>query len=163
MITLVAAMSRGRVIGLNGGLPWHRTMKTDQHRYKAMTRGKVVVIGSSTFDPEDEYLKHTSHIYLFTNKAMEPTQHVTPTTSVKPVLEASSSGDVLVLGGASIFEQFLSFADKLELTYIDADYEGDRFFPEFDEREWSIISDEAHEADENNKHNYRFVTLRRKN
>ena len=159
MITLVAAMSRGRVIGKDGGLPWHRSMETDQHRYKLMTRGKTVVIGSNTFDPKDEYLQHTKHVYLFTNEAVEPTEHVTPTTSIESVVGSTSHEDILVLGGASIFEQFLPYADKLELTYIDADYEGDRYFPEFDEREWNIISDESHKADEHNKHAYRFLTF----
>jgi dihydrofolate reductase len=163
MITFVAALSHGRVMGLRGGLPWgHGTMKTDQQRFRDLARDKPIVIGSRTFDPEDDYVKNASHVYVFTHDKPPNSDHITAITSVDPILELSRKQEVIVVGGANVFEQLLPYADKLELTYIDADYEGDRYFPEIDEADWRVVHEESHAVDRNNRHPYRFVTLERK-
>jgi len=162
MITLVAAMSRGRVIGQDGKLPWsHGSMLHDQFRYRRLIDNQIIAIGSGTYNPQDDYIKNAKHIFLLTTKDVEPADNLTAVSSLHPILETAKLKDVFVVGGAAVFKEFMPHADKLELTYIDADYEGDKFFPEFNDSDWQVINDEAHPADNDNKHSYRFVTLAR--
>jgi len=163
MIVLVAAMSRGRVIGKDGALPWgHGTMKHDQRRFRQLIEGKIIAIGAGTYNPSDDYIQNAGHVFLLTNRDIPNTDKLTALGSLKPVLEAGKLKDVYVVGGARVFEEFLPHADKLELTYISAKYEGDRFFPEFSEGDWQIVNEEAHSADSDTIHPYKFVTLVRK-
>jgi dihydrofolate reductase len=160
---MIAAMSRGRAIGLKGELPWgHGSMKHDQDRFRKLIDGQIIAIGGTTFDPEDDYIKKAKHVYLLTNKAAVSTDKVTVCRSLRPIIEAGKRQDIFVVGGAMVFEELISMADKLELTYIDADYSGDRFFPEFDEKEWRVVKEEPFPADVDNRHPYKFVTLLRK-
>ena len=163
MIILIAAMSRGRVIGKDGTLPWgHGSMRQDQNRFRRMIDGKTIAIGAGTYNPSDDYIQNAEHVFLLTNRDVDDTDKLTALGSLKPVLEAGKLKDVYVVGGAKVFEEFIPHADKLELTYISAKYEGDRFFPQFNESEWRIVNEEAHPADSDNIHPYKFVTLVRK-
>ncbi len=67
--------------------------------------------------------------------------------------------ELMIIGGASFYEQVLPVADRLYLTFIDLDVEGDAFFPQYDERQWHEVSREDHMADDKNPYNYSFVTL----
>jgi len=150
-------------MGKDGGLPWgHGRMKHDQTRYRQMISGKTIVIGSGTYNPDDDYIKNAGHVFLLTTKTAENTNKLTVVSSLKPILETAKLKDVYVVGGAGVFSEFIQHADKLELTYIDAEYEGDRYFPEFDEDDWQLLSEESHLSDDENIHPYKFVTMVRK-
>ena len=83
--------------------------------------------------------------------------------SVNEVLEmAKNDGELMISGGASIYKQFLPLADKLYLTYINQDFEGDIYFPEFEASDWKEVSREDYEPNEKNKYSYSFVVLERK-
>jgi len=160
MITMIAAMSRGRVIGQNGRLPWgHGSMKHDQDRFRRLVDGQVVAIGAGTFNQSDDYIQHAKHVYLLTTRDTKVNDKITVCHSMEPVLEAAQTEQVFVVGGARVFEEFMPHADKLELTYIEADYDGDRFFPQFDEEQWRVEKEEPFPADADNRHSYKFVTL----
>lgn len=163
MIILVAAMSHGRVIGKDGGLPWgHGNMKHDQARFRQLVDNQLIVIGSGTFDPHDDYIKNAKRVYLLTTQDMPKTAKVTPISSLQPILKLAKLHDVFVVGGAGVFAQFMPHADKLELTYIHADYDGTKFFPEFAESDWQLVNETSHPADKDNIHPYKFLTLIKK-
>lgn len=163
MITMIAAMSRGRTVASKGGLPWgHGSMKHDQKRFRELVDAQVIAIGRGTFDPKDDYIRHAKHVYLLSSKPEHSTDKITVCHGLRPVIEAAKNQEVFVVGGAKVFEEFISLADRLELTYIDADYAGDRFFPEFNEAEWQVEKEESFPADSDNIHPYRFVTLTRR-
>ena len=83
--------------------------------------------------------------------------------SVDEVMELTKNdGEVMVSGGAAVYQQFLPLAQRLYLTFIDQDFEGDTFFPEFNMADWKEVSREDHEPDEKNKYKYSFVVLERK-
>lgn len=160
---MIAAMSRGRVIGRKGELPWgHGSMKDDQNRFRRLVDGQVIAIGGATFDPDDDYIKNARHVYLLTNKAVASTDKITVCHSLRPIIEAAKNQDIFVVGGAMVFAELVSLADKLELTYIDADYQGDRFFPDFDEQKWRVEQEKSFPANADNRHPYKFITFLRK-
>jgi dihydrofolate reductase len=161
---MVAAMSHDRVIGHRGRLPWgHGNMKHDQTRFRELVDGQIIAIGRGSFNPEDDYIKHAKHVYLLTSQPMVSADKITVCQKLRPIMEAAKTQDVFVVGGAKVFEEFISLADKLELTYIDADYAGDRFFPAFDETDWQVVKESSYPADTDNHHPYRFISLTRKN
>ena len=83
--------------------------------------------------------------------------------SIDELLEmVKDENEVMICGGASVYRQFLPLADKLYLTYIHQNFEGDTFFPEFNMADWNEVSREDHEPDEKNKYKYSFVVLERK-
>lgn len=163
MISFVAAMSRGRVIGNKGKLPWGRTMDDDRQRYFALITGKPIVMGSGTYHTDSQENQLAERVYVLTSRDIELSEHAEIIRDTDAVLAlAESEGEVIVAGGGKVFAELMPHADKLYLTYIDTDLPGDTHFPEFDEKKWRMVEDAAHPADQNNAYDYRFVTLVRK-
>lgn len=163
MITLIAAMSRNRVIGNAGKLPWgHGSMTADQDRFRQLIRHQVIVIGRGTFNPDDDYIQNAKFVYLLTSQDASYGGNIRAIDSIQPVLQAAQTQDVFVVGGAGVFAELIDYADKLELTYVEANYDGDKFFPKFDKTDWQVVAEESHSADKSNTHPYKFVTLTRK-
>lgn len=143
MISLVAAMDRNRNIGLNGDMPWGKEMKSDLRRFKNLTDGKILVMGRKTFESLPGILPNRDHIVLSktgfqykgtfltdgSSVSYEGEPLVTCYSSVESVLDEVGGEDIFVIGGASIYEQFMPHADKIYLTKIFAYLEGDTKFP----------------------------------
>ena len=84
--------------------------------------------------------------------------------SIEDALKAAEGNEeVMIAGGVSIYKEFLPRADRMYLTLIDASFEGDAYFPEYDPKEWEETAREEHKSDKDNQYGYAFVTLRRKN
>lgn len=162
VISLVVAMDRNRLIGRNNGLPWH--LSADLKHFKAVTLGKPIVMGRKTFESIGRPLPGRRNIVISRNPAYRaPGCEVF--AGLDEVLAALTDvEEVSVIGGAEIFKQALPLADKMHLTVIDHAFEGDAWFPEYDEREWRCTATEAHRHDdERGSFTYRFLTLERNN
>lgn len=159
MIILVAAMTPERVIGKNNTLPWH--MPADLAHFKALTSGKAVLMGRKTYQSIGRLLPHRNNIIITRDKQfrVEGADIFHDITSA--LAHYKNHGDICVIGGSEIYAQTLPYADRLELTYINASMEGDSFFPDFDTTQFNEISREAHKADEKNPYDYVFVTLQK--
>ncbi|WP_380783792.1 dihydrofolate reductase [Sphingomonas sp. R86520] len=153
MITFYLARAANGVIGRDGQLPWR--IPADLRRFKALTMGKPMVMGRKTFESFPSPLPGRRHIVLTRGDWTAPGADVAH--SVDAAL-ALAGDDVAVIGGAEIFALLLSRADRVELTEVHAEPEGDAIVPAFDG--WVEIAREDHPA-EGERPAYSFVTLTR--
>lgn len=157
-ITLVVARAQNGVIGREGKLPWH--LPADLKRFKALTIGSVMVMGRKTFDSLPGLLPGRRHIVVTRNRDWTaPGAEVAH--SVEEALVLAGDEPVSIIGGAELFALFLPHADKIELTEVLADIDGDTAMP--DPRfsgSWTEVAAEEHPA-EDGRPAYRFVTLER--
>jgi dihydrofolate reductase len=157
-ITLVVARAQNGVIGRDGRLPWH--LPADLKRFKALTMASVMVMGRKTFESLPGLLPGRRHVVLTRDPGWSaPGAEVAH--GVEEALELAGSEPVSVIGGAHVFAAFLPLANRIELTEILSDIEGDTFID--DPREssgWRESWREEHPA-EDGRPPFRFVTLER--
>lgn len=163
-VALIAAVASNRVIGAGGGLPWH--ISADLKHFKKLTMGKPVVMGRKTFESIGQPLKGRANIVVSGNPDYQP-EGVTVVPSVADALKlaqtiagANEDDEVMVIGGAQIYQDALVRADRLYLTEVDAEYEGDVFFPELADGQWREVAREDHAAADDSPA-YSFVVLER--
>ncbi len=157
-ITLVVARAQNGVIGRDGSLPWH--IPADLRRFKAITMGSAMVMGRKTFESLPGLLPARRHIVLTRDRGWNA-EGAEVRHSVDEVLQLAGGERVSVIGGAEIFGLFLPIADRIELTDVLADVEGDITVP--DPRasgQWCETWSEDHPA-EDGRPPFRFVTLDR--
>ncbi|MDQ3484118.1 MAG: dihydrofolate reductase [Actinomycetota bacterium] len=148
-VTLVAAVARNGVIGRDGGLPWH--LPGEQARFKALTMGHVLVMGRRTYESIGRPLPGRTTVVVTRQPDWQPDAGLPDgllvTGSVDAALTHGRQLDehVFVAGGAQVYADALPFADTLLLTLVDAEPEGDTYFPAVDWAEWSETWREAHE------------------
>lgn len=159
-IAFVVAYARGRVIGRDNALPWGR-MPADTRRMRQLTMGKPLIMGRRTYESIGRPLEGRTSIVLTRDPSFRAEGVLVARTPEEALSLAGSVEEVIVFGGTDVFQQFLPRADRLYLTEIDADIEGDRTFPEIDDREWRVIERVEFGADERHAHPYRFLTLDR--
>lgn len=157
-LVLIAAMTRGRVIGFKNKMPWH--LPADLKHFKAVTMGKPMVMGRKTFESLGRALPGRQNIVISSNSNYEAVGALVYTTLVDAI-DAAEGDEVMVIGGGQLFQQALPWANTMHLTYIDLDVAGDVYFPEWSTLEWHEVSRETHEPDEKNAYRYTFVTLDR--
>ncbi len=159
-ISLIAAMSRNQVIGRNNALPWY--LPADLARFKRITLGKPVIMGRKTFESIGKPLPGRLNIVISRNTALAM-PGVTVVHGLDDALAtAGDAPEVMVIGGANIYYQFMPRADWLYFTVVHTRIEdGDAFFPAYNRREWRLVLEEHHPADEHNLMPYSFMTWQR--
>jgi dihydrofolate reductase len=156
-LSMIWAMGRNREIGKNNSLPWH--LPEDLKHFKAITLGKPVIMGLRTYESLGKPLPNRKNIVL--NFKVQDIPGCTVVTSIQSALDKVKGEDAFIIGGASIYKQFLDFADRLYITYIDSDFEADIFFPEFDLSTWRMVQEAKGLKDEKNPYDYYFRTYER--
>lgn len=152
MISLIVATGENNVIGLNNKMPWH--LPADLAYFKRVTTGHAIVMGRKTFESIGRPLPKRTNIILTRDKNFQATDcHIIH--SVEAALELSKQDQLFIIGGAEIYKQFLPHADKIYLTHIHQNFEGDTFFPKLTD-EWKLVSTEKHDPDEKNQYEYEF-------
>ncbi|PMH29274.1 diacylglycerol kinase [Vibrio lentus] len=158
IISMIAAMANNRVIGKDNQMPWH--LPADFAWFKRSTMGKPIVMGRKTYDSIGRPLPGRLNVVISRDESLE-IEGVTTVTSIEKALELVSDVDeVMIIGGGSIYESCLPKANKLYLTYIDLEVDGDTQFPSWGEG-WKQSFNDTYQADEKNKHNMEFVILER--
>jgi dihydrofolate reductase len=161
-LSLVVAMSRNRVIGKSNQLPWR--MSDDLKRFKTLTMDHVVIMGRRTFESmNSKPLPGRTNIVITRRTDFHPNGIIIAHDLEEAVRQAElhdgqlhRKGEAFIIGGAEIFQQALSRADRIHLTLIDAQVEGDTFFPPIDASNWNLTFEELHKADDRNDHDCRF-------
>jgi dihydrofolate reductase len=156
-IALIAALARGRVIGKDNAMPWR--LPADVQHFKALTMGKPVVMGRRTFESIGKPLPGRRNIVVTRDAAFAPAGCVVAHGVAEAIAAAEPADELVCIGGARLYEQMLDRADRLYLTIIDLDVEGDRHFPPYEHLGWRVEASSAHQPDARNNHSYRFVTL----
>lgn len=144
-ISLISAIARDRGIGYKNKLLVH--LPPDLKHFKEITKGHMVIMGQTTYESMGKALPNRQNIVLTQDKDWK-VDDATIMYSIEEALEyakASSEEEIFFIGGASIYAQSIKFADKLYLTLIDATYQADTFFPEYDEFTNVVSESETHE------------------
>jgi dihydrofolate reductase len=144
-LILISAMTRERVIGREKALPWH--IPDEYASFLGRVRGHPIVMGRTSYEIFGADLKGKSPIVVVSRSLASdalPGADVCPDTAQAVSLAETYGERVFSAGGGSIYRQTLPLADALYLSFIKKDYAGDTYFPEFDEREWTVESTEDH-------------------
>jgi dihydrofolate reductase len=158
IISLIAAMDKNRLIGNHNQLPWH--LPADLAHFKALTLNKPIIMGRKTYESIGKLLPQRRNIIISRQQLLIPGAEVF--ASVEQALDIlSSEQEVIIIGGAMIFQQTLPLAQKMYLTIIEHVFTGDAFFPDWDKKAWREVSYEFHEPDEKNKYPYYFSQWQR--
>lgn len=161
MISLIAAMSENRVIGRDGGLPWH--LPADLKHFQQTTMGHPVIMGRRTFESLGRPLPGRTNIIVTRNPDYELDDAIV-VRSLDEAIQAAEDDDpeeIFILGGEEIFRQALPRAQRMYLTLVQAEFDGDVMFPEFNAGEWRTVEQREHPADEKNKYACTFQTIER--
>ena len=162
IISMNAAVAENRVIGNKNSIPWH--LPADFKYFKDTTLGKTIVMGLNTFNSiGGKPLPGRKHIILNRDLDYVPPENCQVAHSIDEVLEMiKEESEAFICGGASVYKQFLPLSQKLYITEVHANPEGDTFFPEINKEEWNEAKREDHKTDGKNKYDYSVVVLERR-
>lgn len=159
-LSLITAMAKNRVIGINNKLPW--SLPADLLHFKRLTWGKTIIMGRSTFESIGRPLPGRTNIVLSRQAYQAPGCLVYH--NIQEVLEhQKEEKEVFIIGGQNLYSQTLAYADRLYLTLIHHEFTGDTYFPEWNQDEWEVVEQEDFLPDAQNKYSYTFQSLRRCN
>jgi dihydrofolate reductase len=167
LVSLIAAIDRRGLIGAEAGLPWH--LPNDLRRFRTITWGKPIVMGRTTFELIGKPLPGRVNIVLSRSPQYSP-----PGCRVARTLEealaiaesclAETGGEALIIGGGKVYAEALPYCDRLYLTIVEGDFQGNTYFPieELLRQSWRPVSEpETHAADEKNRYPHSFHILER--
>lgn len=164
IVALVWAMARNRVIGRDNALPWR--LPADLQHFKALTTGHPVLMGRKTFESLGRPLPNRTNIVVTREHGYAPAGvRVAHSLDEALAIAGADLPDdrlVFVIGGENLYSQMLARADRLYVTLVDAEVEGDARFPELDWSQWRELERRDQPADERNAYACRFLTLERK-
>jgi dihydrofolate reductase len=158
--SLVVAMARNRVIGRDNALPWR--LPAELAHFKRVTMGHPIIMGRKTYESIGKPLPGRMNIVVSRNRGFTA-PGVTVVDSLESAYAAAGDADeVSIIGGTSLFEAALPTADCIHLTEVEADVEGDTWFPKFDRGEWTEREIARHPADEKHAYPFRILQLERR-
>lgn len=159
-ICIVVARARNGVIGSNNQLPWK--LPADMKHFKKITMGHPVIMGRKTHESIGKPLPGRQNIVITTNQNYQAPE-CEVVNSIEQAIEIAKQSNpekICCLGGGQIFQQILPLTGKIYLTEVDAVPDGNVYF-NFDPKDWTETSSEAHQADDKNPYNYQFIELER--
>lgn len=166
IISMIAAMDENRLIGAGNALPWH--LPADFKHFKQVTMAKPIIMGRKTFESIGRPLPGRKNIVLTRGEFNH--DGVVTVHSIEAALREASqavnadddTAEVMIIGGANLYQQMIAKADKLYLTHVKTKSEGDAWFPELDMSEWEIISQQSVSADEKNNYDFDIIEYQRR-
>jgi dihydrofolate reductase len=160
VISLIVAMARNRVIGAGNKIPWH--LPNELKLFKSLTMGHHIVMGRRTYESIGRLLPGRTTVIV----TRQPDYHVPGAIVVHSVREALEAGkgdtEIFIIGGAELFRETLPIADRIYLTVVDAEPEGDTLMPPFELTDWRESRSESFIADAKHAYGYRFAVLDRR-
>lgn len=161
-ISIIVAVAKNNAIGKDNDLLWH--LSEDLKRFKKLTTGHYIIMGKNTyFSLPRRPLPNRTHIVLTDVIGEQIDDCIMAYTIEEAIEKMNPNEENFIIGGASIYKQFLPFANKLYITWVHEEFEADTFFPALNDEEWNIISSEDFpDTDEKNPHPYSYVIYERK-
>jgi dihydrofolate reductase len=159
LISIIAAMDRNRIIGRDNELPWH--LPADLRWFKEHTYGKPVVMGRKTYESIGRPLPGRDNIVLTRDQDLQLVGCIVVHSVEQALMIADNSEEIMIIGGAQLFSRFISIADRMYLTLIDAKFEGDSLFPAYDASEWIEIHRNEVTRSDDNIYPLQFLILER--
>lgn len=169
-VSLIVAMANDRVIGVDNTLPWR--LSADLKRFKAITMGKPIIMGRKTWESIGRPLPGRLNIVVSRNAdyLAEGAKVVNSLDAAIDLANQDNADELMIMGGANLYEQALPYVNKMYLTQIDLNVKGDAWFPAYNESEWECVNEEqCHQIALLNDQgeitqrafDYRFVDLQR--
>ncbi|WP_246027763.1 dihydrofolate reductase [Paenibacillus xylaniclasticus] len=143
---MIVAHDLNRAIGFEGSMPWGTTFKSDLKWFKQHTTNKIVVMGRKTFESIGKPLPNRTNVILTSStlKAVEHDKQIYHVAhSVDEVLNewVLEDRETFIIGGSEVYNQFLPYADRLYITHIESEFEGDAYFPMYNANQYSAVYD----------------------
>jgi dihydrofolate reductase len=158
-IAIVVAMAANRVIGRDNRLPWR--LPADLRHFKRVTVGKPILMGRKTYESIGHPLPERTNIVVTRDHAYAAPGCVVVHSIESALKAAGDHAEVMVIGGTDFYWQLLPKADRIYLTLVHEEFEGDALFPELDVSEWREVERTDCEPDEKNPWPYSFIRLER--
>jgi len=155
IISLVAAMAKNRVIGKDNQMPWH--LPADLQHFKNVTMGKPIIMGRKTFESIGRALPGRRNIVITSNPDFSAEGCDSASSFEQALALVAEAEEVMVIGGGSLYQQTLPLADRLYLTFIALEVDGDTHFPQYRQLALTETKRESFKADERNPFDYEFV------
>ena len=139
-ISIIVAMSNNSVIGFNNGLPWY--LSEDLKNFKKTTLNHTVIMGRKTFDSIGKPLKDRKNIVITRNTSLRISGVVVVNSLSEAISMVKIPNEIFIIGGEQIYKAALPLAKNLYITRVDGDFDGDAFFPHYDQNEWREVGRE---------------------
>jgi len=153
--SLIVAMTHRGVIGRGGTLPWR--LSADLKRFKALTMGHHILMGRKTYESLGRPLPGRTSVVITRRQSFQAPADVFMTHSLEAAIQVAANDDQpFVIGGGEIFRKALPLVSRLYVTWVEADVEGDTFFPPWNPGDWQLALSEVHSADEKNEYDTTF-------
>lgn len=160
-ISMIAAMTEQRVIGIKNTLPWK--LPNDMKWFRQNTMGKPIVMGRKTFESFGaKPLPGRTNIIITRDENYQAADCIVVHSIDDAIKAAGDVEEIMIIGGASFYEQMLPKTDRLYLTFVKAELDGDAWFPEINNNDWNKVEKIDHKKDEKNRYAHSFVILDRK-
>ncbi|MCT4614434.1 MAG: dihydrofolate reductase [Marinifilaceae bacterium] len=159
-ISIIVAKSLNNIIGANNDLIWR--LSADLKRFKALTTGNTIIMGRKTFESIGRALPNRDNIIITRNTDLQIEGCKTANSIEEAISISNPEKEIFIIGGGEIYKQSINIANKLHLTIVHENFEGDTYFPEINLDEWDEISAEKHLKDEKNEYDYSFIDYIRK-
>lgn len=165
-IALIAAFAQNLVVGIDNTLPWH--LPEDLKYFKRTTSGKAIIMGRKTYDSIGRPLPNRTNIVVTRNTEFSADGIVVVNSLEAAIKHAESVNhingveEVMIIGGAAIYETALPMADRLYITHVHANVDGDAFFPKVNFENWNEVAREDFNKDESNPYDYSFTVYDKK-
>ncbi len=156
IVSLIVAMSENRVIGRDGGMPWR--LSADLRRFRTLTMGHTIVMGRRTWESIGRLLPGRKTVIISRNPAYIVEGAATVDNLNDALRTAAGDSEVFVVGGGEIYRLAIPIANRIYITRVLSQIDGDTTFPEVNWLEWTRIESEAHSANEKNNHDFVFET-----
>jgi len=162
IISTIVAVAKNNVIGKDNDIPWY--LPADLKYFKKVTTGHHIVMGRKCYESIGRPLPKRTNVVVTRNPFFMATGCLVTHNVAEAVQIAEANGEeeVFIIGGGQIYEIALPHVDRIYLTEVDLEVEGDIFFPEIDEKKWTLVKETKYQADEKNEYNYTFKILERK-
>ena len=157
-ISFVVAYDRRRAIGKDNRLPWR--LPDDMRHVRDVTMGKPLIMGRRTWESIGRPLPGRTSIVLTRDREFRCDGCLIARTADEALTLAGAAPEVIVFGGAGVFEEYLPLADRIYLTAVDAEVEGDTYF-DMGKDDWRVVTNERHEADDRHKYAFNIYVLDR--
>ena len=152
-------MARNRVIGAGNKIPWH--LPGELKMFKTITMGHPIIMGRKTWESIGRLLPGRTTIIVTRQRGYQVQGAIVAASLDDAIAACGSADEIFVIGGAQLFAAALPCADRIYLTTVDADVEGDTLMPQFDLAQWREHSSQAFEADEKNPYSYELTVYDR--
>lgn len=158
-VSIIVAMAENGVIGRDMDLPWH--ISADLKRFKALTMGHHIVMGRKTFESIGRLLPGRTTVIVTRQPDYQVDGAVIVNSLGAAQAAATDDSELFIIGGGQIYEIALPLADRLHVTRVHTEVDGDTSFPAVDWDQWELVSAERHGADEKNDYDFTFESYQR--